>query len=99
MLLRPHLRLCKLSTPPVPRPQRPPPAPVEAGPSGVVRELQVESAQGWSSLTSGDWPPSSDPRGSDIRAGGTGGAVEMATRLLCPQQGPHATVTPDRPLL
>lgn len=75
------------------------PRPVETGPSGVVRELQVESAQGRSSLTSGDWPPSSDPRGSNIRAGGTGGAVEMVTRLLCPQQGPYVTVTPDRPLL
>ncbi|CAI9178369.1 unnamed protein product [Rangifer tarandus platyrhynchus] len=78
-------------------PAAPAPRPVETGPSSVVRELQVESVQGRSSL--GDWPPSSDPRGSNIRAGGTGGAVEMVTRLLCPQQGPYATVTPDRPLL
>ena len=84
---------------PAPCPQRLLPAPMEAGPSGVVLELQVASAQGRSSLTAGDWPPSSDPRGSSIRAGVTGGAVEMLTQLPCPQQGSHTTVTPDRPLL
>ena len=101
MLLRPHLHLCKLSlrhrhapsAPPAPSPTwRPRPRPWS-------ESCSSRQCKDWFSLTSGDWTPSSDPHRSDIRAGGTGGAVETVTQLLCPQQGPHASVTPDRPLL